>query len=69
MDEIISMFGGLTITNPKMQCPVHGVLENGWVQFTIGQGLSPNYCLRCAMEVFAKQGISVVTPVDAGTAK
>lgn len=63
MDEIITMAGGLTISNPKMRCPVHGVINDGWMQFNFGPVKSPLYCLRCAMDVFAKQGISVVTHV------
>lgn len=57
---------GLTISNPKMRCPVHGVIDDGWVRFNIGQVASPAYCLRCAMDVFTKQGISVVTQTDTG---
>jgi hypothetical protein len=69
MDEMIiaNSIEGLTITQPKMQCPIHGVIDDGYVCFYIGKISSAPYCLRCAVDTFARLGVSVVTPIDAKT--
>jgi hypothetical protein len=49
-------------THPTKICPIHGKLVNGeWFTFRWEGQESDNYCMRCAMQLCEKLGVSKVS--------
>jgi len=64
MTSDICVEGSVSFKQPVRYCKVHGEIRDGcWVNFYIGNVVSPSYCLRCAMELFEKLGVSIVTEI------
>ena len=56
--------GGLTITNPKYDCPVHGKTEHVIQVRSMRDDLNGMYCMICAVERMVAAGIPKVERVS-----